>query len=355
MANSNFVIHNGLTVGSTTIFAGNGDIITGGNINSTSSGGTATFAVQQYLMQLPFNLISPGWYNLGTFSASSGTGAGETLEITVTGGQGYTASPTSLSKDIIQVRILNAANPNIEANFYSMGPIAAITNVYCVASGGVTGGTGTAWDIYVYVGINAGKGLMEIKLSKDAIFTWLDVANTPPLPSGNANVLVSSNKFITSTSNVVVTTGNLYVGGTIYQQGAAVATTTGNGLLTNTFTAGGSSATFTLSSIPADSDQIAVWWDGIYQPKTTAWTLSTNQVTFTEIPPAGSIIEIKVLAGTGAQRLSTLSDINFSTSPTDGQFLAYNSATGKWIPTTSATASSVRNTALTYAVTFGGL
>lgn len=355
MANSNFVVHNGLDVGTTTIFAGNGDIIVGGNITSTYAGGSSTTAVQKYLMQLPFNLISPGWYNLGTFSAVSGTGAGETLEITITGGQGYTASPASLSKDVIQVRILNAASPNIEANFYSLGQAAAVTNVYCVASAGATGSTGTSWDIYVYVGINAGKGLMEIKLSNDATFKWLDTAATPPLPSGNANVLVSSNKFITSTSNVVVTSGNLYVGGTIYQQGAAVATTTGNGLLTNTFTAGGSSATFTLASTPADADQIAVWWDGIYQPKTSAWTLTTNQITFTEIPPAGSIIEIKVLAGTGAQRLSTLSDINFSSSPTDGQFLSYNSATGKWIPATSATASSVKSTALTYAVTFGGL
>jgi hypothetical protein len=38
MANSNFIVQNGLTVGNTTIFAGNGDIITSGNIGSGGSG-----------------------------------------------------------------------------------------------------------------------------------------------------------------------------------------------------------------------------------------------------------------------------------------------------------------------------
>ena len=32
MANQNFVVHNGLTVGSTSVFAGNGDVIIGGNL-----------------------------------------------------------------------------------------------------------------------------------------------------------------------------------------------------------------------------------------------------------------------------------------------------------------------------------
>jgi hypothetical protein len=44
MANSNFVVHNGLTVGPFTVFAGNGDITTTGNITVT---GTSTFTGQQ--------------------------------------------------------------------------------------------------------------------------------------------------------------------------------------------------------------------------------------------------------------------------------------------------------------------
>ena len=38
MANSNFVVQNGLSVGNTTIFAGNGDVITSGNISVTGGG-----------------------------------------------------------------------------------------------------------------------------------------------------------------------------------------------------------------------------------------------------------------------------------------------------------------------------
>ena len=38
MANSNFIVHNGLTVGPTTIFAGNGDVTTSGNISVTGGG-----------------------------------------------------------------------------------------------------------------------------------------------------------------------------------------------------------------------------------------------------------------------------------------------------------------------------
>jgi hypothetical protein len=38
MANANFVVHNGLTVGPYTVFAGNGDIVTAGNITTTGAG-----------------------------------------------------------------------------------------------------------------------------------------------------------------------------------------------------------------------------------------------------------------------------------------------------------------------------
>ena len=37
MANGNFIVQNGLTVGAVTIFAGNGDIITRGNLTSAQA------------------------------------------------------------------------------------------------------------------------------------------------------------------------------------------------------------------------------------------------------------------------------------------------------------------------------
>jgi hypothetical protein len=69
MANSNFVVQNGLTVGSVTIFAGNGDIITGGNL---TSGGTLTTV---YNESVTGNIVptSNAVYSLGSATAWWGT------------------------------------------------------------------------------------------------------------------------------------------------------------------------------------------------------------------------------------------------------------------------------------------
>jgi len=42
MANTNFTVHNGLTVGPYVVFAGNGDIVTSGNISTTGTGTIAS-------------------------------------------------------------------------------------------------------------------------------------------------------------------------------------------------------------------------------------------------------------------------------------------------------------------------
>jgi hypothetical protein len=50
MANQNFVVHNGLTVGQTTIWAGNGDVTISGNITVAGNitvTGQSTFTGQQ--------------------------------------------------------------------------------------------------------------------------------------------------------------------------------------------------------------------------------------------------------------------------------------------------------------------
>jgi DNA polymerase elongation subunit (family B) len=48
-------------------------------------------------------------------------------------------------------------------------------------------------------------------------------------------------------------------------------------------------------------------------------------------------------------------EINFDTSPTDGQFLSYDATSSKWVPATSAAQASVTRTAITFAVALGGL
>ena len=42
MANSNFVVQNGLTAGPATIFAGNGDVVSGGNITVIGTGSSVS-------------------------------------------------------------------------------------------------------------------------------------------------------------------------------------------------------------------------------------------------------------------------------------------------------------------------
>jgi hypothetical protein len=347
MANKNFVVHNGLEVGSVTIFSGNGDIITGGNITSTGSGSVQTISVSQYLMQLPASLAGPAWYKLGTFDGVVGVGTGETLEITITGGQGYASN--SNAKDVIQARVLNGASTNLQLTYYSLGYRPAILNVKAKASVG----TATTWVIYAQVAADAGNGLAEIKVSSKATFTWAMSADSDP-GSAASNLVVGDNKLVTATANVNIVSGNLYVGGNIYQSGIQVSTSsTNNGWITQAITANGTTGPFNLTNTPSDIDQIAVWWNGVYQPKST-YSLNTNQLTFTEAPPSGSTVEVKILGGTGAQLISTLKDIDFSTAPTNGQFLSYNSATGKWVPATSATSASVNQTAVQYALVLGG-
>ena len=349
MANKNFVVHNGLEVGPVQIFAGNGEIITTGNITSTSTTSITTSYIQKIGLQFPNALGSPTWYKIGTFSVNSGVGAGETVELTLVAGQGYAAE--SLVKDIVEIRFLNGGSTNIQSNYYSLGFREGVQGVKVKSTNNL--GTGTSWDVYFYLGSDLGKGYVVLKLTADAKFTWINTVDSDP-GSAAADLVVATNKFITASANVVVKSGDLYVGGNIYQQGSQVSTTAASGLLTKIVQGNDTVGPFNLGSTPADKDQVAVWWNGIYQPKDTYSILGTN-ITFTEPIPTGSNAEVKILAGSGVSALGTLADIDFTSSPGDGQFLQYNAITGKWRANSSTSISVVQNTALVYAVALGGL
>ena len=349
MANKNFVVHNGLEVGPVQIFAGNGEILTTGNITSTALTSITTSYVQKIGFQFPSALGSSTWYKIGTFNVNSGLGAGETVEIIVTAGQGYAAE--SLVKDIVEIRFLNGGSTNIESNYYSLGYREGVQGVKVVSTSGL--GTGTEWDVYFLLGSDLGKGFVELKLSPDAKFTWINTVGTDP-GSAAANLVVATNKFVTASSNVVVKSGDLYVGGNIYQQGSQVSTSASSGLLTKIVQGNDTVGPYNLGNTPADKDQVAVWWNGIYQPRDTYSIAGTN-ITFTEPIPLGSNAEVKILAGGGVNALGTLADIDFTSSPADGQFLQFNALTNKWSANSSTSISVVQNTALVYAVALGGL
>jgi len=348
MANKNFVVHNGLEVGPVKIFAGNGEILTSGNISSTSTTSITTSYIQKIGLQFPSALGSPTWYKIGTFSVNSGVGAGETVEFTLVAGQGYAAE--SLVKDIVEIRFLNGGSTNVESNYYSLGYREGVQGVKVKSVDGL--GTGTSWDVYFYLGSDLGKGYVELKLSADAKFTWINTSDSDP-GSAAANLVVATNKFVTASSNVVIKSGNLYVGGNIFQQGSQVSTTAGSGLITKVVQGNDTTGPFNLGNTPADKDQVAVWWNGIYQPKDTYSIAGTN-ITFTEPIPSGSNVEVKILAGSGVTAIGSLADVDFTSAPSDGQFLQYSVATGKWRANSSTSITVVQNTALVYAVALGG-
>jgi hypothetical protein len=275
-------------------------------------------------------------------------GAGETVEFTLVAGQGYAAE--SLVKDVVEIRFLNGGSTNIESNFYSLGYREGVQDVKVKSVDGL--GTGTSWDVYFYLSSDLGKGFVELKLSPDAKFTWINIADSDP-GTAAANLVVATNKFVTASSNVVIKSGNLYVGGNIYQQGSQVSTTAASGMLTKIVQGNGSTGPYNLGATPADKDQVSVWWNGIYQP-TDTYSVSGTNITFTEAIPTGSNAEVKILAGSGVSALGTLADIDFTSSPSDGQFLQYNSTTGKWSANSSTSITVVENTALVYAVVLGG-
>lgn len=348
MANKNFVVHNGLEVGTITMFAGNGDIVTTGNLSSTNPNSISTMYVRRFGLQVQPALASPTWYKLGILSASAGAGAGENVEIGVYGGVGY--SNEADARDIINVRILNGTGPNVQANFYSNGFRQAVQQVKLKSLN--SSSTDTQWEIYALLSPDIGNGFVEVKLSNSAIFTWINTADTDP-GAASATLVVATSKFVTATSNVVVASGNLYVGGNIFQNGSLVSTTSASGIITNTIIGNGTTGPFSLTNTPADKDQISVWWNGIYQPKNT-YNLSVNQLSFTEAVPSGSVVEVKILAGAGISLLGTLADIDFTNTPTNGQYLSYNSSTQKWVPSTGLDAAVIQNQAITYAVALGG-
>ena len=348
MANKNFVVHNGLEVGAVTIFAGNGDVVSAGNITSTSTNSVSTAYVNKYALQLATALGSPTWYLLGTFSVNSGAGAGEAMEIVIVAGQGYAANADA--RDTINVRILNGSSPNIQCNYFSNGFKEAVAGVKLKSVNST--GTDTAWEVYAYLNTDIGKGFAEVRVSNDAKFTWTNSGTSDP-GSASSTLIVATNKLVTATANVVITSGNLYVGGYIYQGGSQVSTTSASGMLTSIIPGNDTQGPFSLSNTPADKDQISVWWNGIYQPKNT-YNLAGNQLTFTEAIPTGSNVEVKILAGSGVSALGTLADIDFTTAPSNGQFLSYDSATSKWKAGSSTSLQVVQNTALVYAVALGG-
>ena len=128
--------------------------------------------------------------------------------------------------------------------------------------------------------------------------------------------------------------------------GADQLTANMKGFTTDTFTASGSAAAFTLSETPPNANSIMVFVDGILQKITTNYGVSGNTLTFTSNPAASSEIEVKHMGVRGVMRrgpdyvydsfTGDGSDTTFTLSnagvPTNSAFVFYNGVALK--PTT---------------------
>jgi hypothetical protein len=123
-------------------------------------------------------------------------------------------------------------------------------------------------------------------------------------------------------------------------------TDTMKGFTTDTFTANGSTAAFTLSETPPNANSVLVFADGILQKITTNYTISTNTLTFTSNPANLTEIEVKHMGVRGVMRrgpdyqydafTGDGSDTTFTLThtgvPTNNAFVFYNGVALK--PTT---------------------
>lgn len=101
-------------------------------------------------------------------------------------------------------------------------------------------------------------------------------------------------------------------------------------VVTDTFTGNGITISFNLSVTPSNKDFVTINIDGVSQLK-TAYNLTNNTITFTGIPAAGSIIDIKTWSSVNTSVLTGLvynnftgdgSTVNYTlgTTPTNTQF-----------------------------------
>jgi hypothetical protein len=141
MANSNFVVQNGLTVGSATIFAGNGDVITSGNISVTgggSFGGLSSNQIYQSTSNVNVSTsavtIAVGGSNVATFSSTGLTVPGNLII------QGVTTSVNTETATTINATTVQATTiGNSGAVLYGTLNSASASQTNITAVGTLTG------------------------------------------------------------------------------------------------------------------------------------------------------------------------------------------------------------------------
>lgn len=125
MANNNFVVQNGLTVGPYTVFAGNGDIITAGNVTTTGSGSINS---------------ANGFGGLNPASIYSGAS-----NVSVTAGTIYANISSVTVMSIAAAGVTVPGNLYVQGNLVTVNTAEVTGNIIPVANVSYNIGSSTLW------------------------------------------------------------------------------------------------------------------------------------------------------------------------------------------------------------------
>lgn len=134
MANSNFVVQNGLTAGPATIFAGNGDVITSGNISVTGGGSFGGLSSNQIYQGTSNVNVANGTVTIGINGAVGNVATFNSAGLTIAGnlnviGTTYYENITTETANSIQVSYLNGNSAINSGNIQVAASIVPSANV----------------------------------------------------------------------------------------------------------------------------------------------------------------------------------------------------------------------------------
>jgi hypothetical protein len=279
MANTNFTVHNGLTVGPTNIFAANGDIITSGNISVTGGGSFGGLSSNQ--IYSGSNNVTVGGSTVNIAISSSNVATINSTGLSVLGTVNNSGFGTIYANNLAQT---NSAYIVADNNYVHFGSATATqlnfkvnqqTPAFIAANGSViiTGNTslqsGGGGNLFVRNNTGSAVGMaitdavsFHVGTVTNSQFNLKQNNTTQAYidTSGNLNVV-----------NSLIVSGNLKVTGTITTSGSSnIVTDNQNLILANnqTTTAGVDGAGILLG------DPTVVSWT--YQNSTNAWRSNVN-------------------------------------------------------------------------------
>ena len=123
---------------------------------------------------------------------------------------------------------------------------------------------------------------------------------------------------------------------------------TTNALVTNSFTANGSTTAYTLGVTPASLHAVNAYISGLRQDNSTL-SLSGNTLTFSTAPPSGASIEIRSIGGINATTVVSPSSVTAGTgisvtNPSTGNFVVTNTGLDYNVSVITSATTAVKNT-----------